>query len=145
MSMSMTLGHQSSTSRKKDLKKCLRTQTHISKKLAHLLLYFLVQTSMTNYKMNCSETWSVVFHQWSIPAESGTKVKQVILKSLSLCARTYGMAKTHELLGITLMFIHPERFEFFKVSAGLVHMTGKKAAGIAHDTLNELNMCSITQ
>ena len=32
------------------------------------------------------------------------------------------------------MFIFPETFEFFKVSAGFVHITGKKAANIAHDT-----------
>ena len=43
------------------------------------------------------------------------------------------------------MFIHLERFELFKVSAGLVHITGKKAADIAHNTLNVLKMCSITQ
>ena len=93
MSISMTLGHQSSTSRRKDLKKCSRMDTNISEKEAHLLLNFLVHTSMTNYKMNHSETWSLVFHQWSIPSESGTKVKQVIVKSLSQCARTYGIAK----------------------------------------------------
>ena len=43
------------------------------------------------------------------------------------------------------MFIHLEMFEFFKVSAGLVHITGKKAADIANDTLNVLKMYSITQ
>ena len=43
------------------------------------------------------------------------------------------------------MFIHPETFEFFKVSAGLVHITGKKAVDITHDTLNVLKMYSITQ
>ena len=53
--------------------------------------------------------------------------------------------KRHELLGISLMFIHPETFDFFKVSVGLVHITGKKAADIAHDSLNVLKMYSITQ
>ena len=43
------------------------------------------------------------------------------------------------------MFIHPEMFEFFKASAGLVHITGKKAVDIACDTLNVLKMYSITQ
>ena len=55
------------------------------------------------------------------------------------------MAKRHELLGISLMFIHPETLEIFKVSVGLVHITGKKAVNIAHDTLNVLKMYSITQ
>ena len=92
-SMSMTLGCQSSTLRRKDLKKCLRMHTHISKKVDLRHHYSLVHTSMTNYKMNHSETWSLVFHQWSIPSEFGTKVKQVIHKSLSQYVRLYGMAK----------------------------------------------------
>ena len=43
------------------------------------------------------------------------------------------------------MFIHPEMFKISKVSAGLVHITGKKAVDIAHDALNVLKMQSITQ
>ena len=66
----MTLGHQSSTLRRKDLSKCSRMHTHSSEKVAHLLLHnFGTYRSMTNYKMNHSETWSLVFHQWSISSE----------------------------------------------------------------------------
>ena len=54
-------------------------------------------------------------------------------------------SKRHERLGISLMFIHLETFEFFKVSASLVHITGKKAADIAHNTLNVLKVYIITQ
>ena len=43
------------------------------------------------------------------------------------------------------MFIHLETFEFFKLSAGLVLITGKKSVDIAHNTLNVLKMYSITQ
>ena len=39
-----------------------------------------------------------------------------------------------ELLQISLMFIHLETFEHFQVSAGMVHITGKKAIDIAHGT-----------
>ena len=38
------------------------------------------------------------------------------------------------------MFIHPETFDHFKVSAGLVHITGKKAMDIAHDTLTRFGI-----
>ena len=85
MSMSTTLGCQSSTLRRKDLKKSLRMHTHISKKEAHLLLYFLVHTSMNNYNMNLSCL--------SLMINSSTKVNQAILKSLSQYVRTYGIAK----------------------------------------------------
>ena len=142
-SMSMTLGHQSSTLRRKDLNKCSRMHTHSSEKVAHLLLYNLVHTCMTNYKTNHSETWSLVFHQWSIPSVSGAKVKHVILKSFSQF-QDIRDGKRHEILGISLMFIHLETFKFFKVSAGLFHITGKKAADIAHNTLNVMKLYCIT-
>ena len=51
-------------------------------------------------------------------------------------------SKRHEVLGISLMFIHLEMFESFKVSAGLVHITGKKAGDIVHNTLNVFKMHS---
>ena len=54
-------------------------------------------------------------------------------------------SKRHELLDISLMFIHPETFDHSKVSAGLVHITGKKATDIAHDTLTVLKRFGITQ
>ena len=54
---------------------------------------FLVHTSMTIYKMNCSKTWSLVFHQWSIPSESGTKSKTGhSQKFISVC-QDIGIAK----------------------------------------------------
>ena len=43
------------------------------------------------------------------------------------------------------MFIHPEMFKHFKVSAGLAHITAKKATDIAHDTLTILKRYGIKQ
>ena len=43
------------------------------------------------------------------------------------------------------MFIHPETFQHFKVPVGLVHITGKKAGEIAHDTFPLLKRHGITQ
>ena len=67
----MTLEHQSSSSQRKDLKKCLRMVLLIFPKRggSSSSLYFGVHTSRAKYKMNHSETWSpclllmVKFHQ----------------------------------------------------------------------------------
>ena len=47
-------------------------------------------------------------------------------------------------LGISLMFIDPETFGQLKVSTGMVHITGKKAAKSAHITLTVLKRHGIT-
>ena len=54
-------------------------------------------------------------------------------------------SKRWELLGVSLMFIHPETFQLFKLSARLVHITGKKATQIDHNTLTVLKRYGITQ
>ena len=43
------------------------------------------------------------------------------------------------------MFIHLEMFEHLKVSAGLVHMTGKKTTDIVHHTLTILKRYGFAQ
>ena len=40
--------------------------------------------------------------------------------------------------------VHPENTQHFKFSAGLVHITGKKATQIAHDALTVFKRYSIT-
>ena len=65
-------------------------------------------------------------------------------KFISACQDIWD-SKRCDLVEISLMFIHPETFQHFEVSAGLVHITGKKASEIAHDTLTLLKRYGITQ
>ena len=65
-------------------------------------------------------------------------------KFISVC-QDIRDSKRCELIGTSLMIIHPETFEHFKVSAGLVHISGKKATYIVHDTLTVLKRYSSMQ
>ena len=65
-------------------------------------------------------------------------------KFISLCQDLWD-GKRRELLGISLMFIHPATMAFFKVSAGLVHSSGKKSDQICADTEAILSLYNISK
>ena len=63
---------------------------------------------------------------------------------LSICHDIWD-GKRRELLGISLLFIHPHTFDHFKLSAGLVHIKGKRAVEVAQETLRVLSRIGVTQ
>ena len=141
----MTLGPPRTTLKQTGSRKCSRRPTQFFQEEAPLLLFVLVNTSLKSCRNNLSSAWSPVSQSMVKSIRTWYKNKTGCLhKLISVCQDIWDNQRC-EHHGISLMFIHPETFEHFKVSAGLVHITSKKATNIAHDTLSVLNRYGVMQ
>ena len=126
-------------------KKMFKKVYTISQEEAPLLLFVLVNTSLKSCRNNLSSAWSPVSQSMVKSIRTWYKNKAGCLhKLISVCQDIWDNQRC-EHHGISLIFIHPETCEHFKVSAGLVHITSKKATNIAHDTLSVLNRYGVMQ
>ena len=103
----------------------------VLKKEASLLVFVLVDTSLKGYSKNLSSKGASSLSTGTVNEELVQEQNRLLSQVHLSLPRRVGQQKV-EILGVCMVFIHPETFQYFKVSAGLVHITGKKATQTDH-------------